>query len=196
MTRAELADELDWLAAGYRSIVSDAAHASVFSDGRERARHLAPGPDVPYLIGLIGPDPDPYVPLILDQDFTDAFASDINCTFARRRTRELAQALDFARNHPLDVDCAKAVRLVHLLEKHARLHHAAAQLGTDRWGEALACLARLLPASERTRFVDEEMGNLGGDVPWRERVDRLVDLGIETPRLAWQLRRAGWREQA
>jgi hypothetical protein len=202
--RAELADELDRLAAGYRSLVSNVAHAGVHFVGRKHVRDLAlgpDGPDVPYVLAL-GPDPDPYVALILDQDFTAAFASDINGTFARRRTRELAEALDFARNHPLDVDCAQAVRLVHLLEKHAHLHHAAAQVDTagrwDRWGEAtiLACLAQLLPSVERARFVAEQRGNLGGDVPWWEHFDHLFDVTIKMPRYAWELRRGGWRERA
>jgi hypothetical protein len=59
----------------------------------------------------------------------------------------------------------------------------------------LACLARILPAGERSRFVAEELGNLFGCEHWWEWVDRLVDLAIETPRLAWLLRR-GWREKA
>jgi hypothetical protein len=60
----------------------------------------------------------------------------------------------------------------------------------------LGCLARLLPAGERVRFVAEARGNLGDCVRWWQRVEDLVMLAIGTPRLAVMMRREGRRRSA
>jgi hypothetical protein len=58
----------------------------------------------------------------------------------------------------------------------------------DAW--LLGCLARFLPAAERSRFVAEAQGNLGDCEHWWQRVDHLACLALGTPRLAWMM----WRE--
>ncbi|TMC01045.1 MAG: hypothetical protein E6J41_33685 [Chloroflexi bacterium] len=59
----------------------------------------------------------------------------------------------------------------------------------DRW--LLRWLARLQPATERSRFVAEAQGNLGDCERRWQRVDVLVCLALSTPRLAWMIWRDG-----
>ncbi len=49
-------------------------------------------------------------------------------------------------------------------------------------------LACLLPAGERVRFVNEEMGNLGDCERLWQQVRHLVGLALGTPRLGWMMR--------
>ena len=60
----------------------------------------------------------------------------------------------------------------------------------------LNCLARLIPAQERERFVAEERGNLGDCEHWWQRVDHLICLALGTPRLAWMMHRENRRGRA
>lgn len=63
----------------------------------------------------------------------------------------------------------------------------------EREALVLDCLAWLLPAPQRGRFIDEQLGNLAYCGGWWQRVDHLVCLAIGTPRLAWMMRREGRR---
>jgi hypothetical protein len=60
----------------------------------------------------------------------------------------------------------------------------------------LGCLARFLPAAERSRFEAEAQGNLGVCEHWWQRVDHLICLALGTPRLAWMMWREGRRGAA
>jgi hypothetical protein len=53
----------------------------------------------------------------------------------------------------------------------------------------LACLARLLPAQERQRFVVEQEGNLGDCERWWQRAVWLAGLTMGLPRFAWTMHR-------
>jgi hypothetical protein len=52
----------------------------------------------------------------------------------------------------------------------------------------LSQLGLLLPASERQRFVAEELGNLGDCMSWWERANHLLGLALGMPRLVWVMR--------
>lgn len=129
--------------------------------------------------------------------------------YPRDRGRAFAQArqLDFALVHGDEPDRgtarvrALALARVRALQDVGAAHrqHAGTEVpqtwGTKTQNRAVAWLARLLPAGERSRFVAEEQSNLGACERWWQRVDCLVMLAIGTPRLAWLMRREGRRRR-
>jgi hypothetical protein len=78
-----------------------------------------------------------------------------------------------------------------ILDGEITADHATATNNGSGW--VVTVLARSLPASNRSRFVAEQRGNLGDCEHWWQRVDHLVSLAIGTPRLAWMIRRGGRR---
>jgi len=83
-----------------------------------------------------------------------------------------------------------------LVKLHRRLARSPQTWVTRTEVRVLDCLARFLPAGERSRFVAEQRGNLGACDHWWQRVDHLACLAFGTPRLAWMMWREGRRRRA
>jgi len=81
----------------------------------------------------------------------------------------------------------------HLRRLGVRLSPLETTTARQREVQTLKCLARVLPASVRSRFVAEALGDLGACDHWWQRMDHLVGLAIGTPRIAWMMRREVWR---
>jgi hypothetical protein len=106
----------------------------------------------------------------LDRDFGQAL------THTRDRAFEFAYRLDTASAAAVRVSSESALDSGNrMLERKANVVF-------------LGCLARLLPARERGRFVAEARGNLACSEGRWQRIDILVTLAIGTPRLALVMR--------
>ncbi len=191
MAQGELADELDRLAAGYRALAGtlDLARACGIEVALDLDCDLARALDLDRALARA-------LARALDRDLACDLARDLDLAHARARALEQFPFRDLGADAALARDLANdltggagAMRAYH---QHSKLSRR-----DDRVeARVLGWLARALPASERSLFVAEERGNLADCERWCERVARLTDLAIEMPRLAWQLRRGGWRERA
>jgi hypothetical protein len=114
--------------------------------------------------------------------------SDLDAELARR----LERALTFPRDHRNEGVAGALTDLATMLRRRYEGSGGDWEWHDRAEGRILAWLAGFLPAAERSRFLSEELGNLGG-LPLRLRVERLVGVAIEIPRLARMMRREGRR---
>jgi hypothetical protein len=176
---ADLADELESLVDVYRILTFQlASNLDDLDLDRTIAREL---------------DLDRSTVLSLPRDRDNGIARDLD--FARRLARGARDRLASRPTRDLAGARNSAVALSVTSDRLRRI-------GQVHWGggvceaweirtevRVLGCLARLLPAHERVRFVAEEKGDLGDCKRWWQRIDHLAGVAIGTPRLAWMMRR-------
>lgn len=160
-----LAGELGRLADGYRGVLAGTIGAHDLDHALDRA--VAHARDL-----------DPDLASDLEPELVGDRTRYIDHAFARSIHRALARALD-----------RRALIL--------RSMYGGGRIGPTCEASAerrlLSCLAGVLPAAERSRFVAEAQGNLGDCERRWQRIDHLVWLAIGMPRLAWMMWRDGRR---
>jgi hypothetical protein len=131
-----------------------------------------------------------------------ALAENHTLALARTRVRKLDSDLDGELGRRLDRiltfpgdhrNSGVAHELTDLANRLRRRYEGSG--GDWEWhdraeGRLLAWLANFLPAAEQSRFLSEELGNLGC-LPLRQRIDHLLRLAMGTPQLARMMRREG-----